>query len=770
MYIIKNTTLSNISLKEIGRLIPSSSSITINIQDYLLLSAEESVTELTPYINSGDIVINDGNNDLTPSVALNWILYPNEAKNILFNSTNSELIGNTVQETLEGISQGNGIPSLDRMIYVAKNGNNETANGSFNKPFLTVKAAIDYTVANLNPTSNNGISIEIAAGQFNEDPFTIPQWVLLRGCSTKTIINANNPNANLITLSINSCIRNLSVSGINNLNSYLIYVNTSNSGNSSISDLFITNSLNGIYFNCTSGEYNCTINNLLSNEITGHIITVLDNCRITINNSSIIGNNSTTNAFENNGNSSLFINNAKIDNCLHAVHCSGSNSETEIFNLEAQTCIVPIKQENSARIIISSGNFDVRNASLNDLSTIEGIFLNEVPEENRLTVLSELSVGTAGLGKQSTFGGGDSYQNGLLVYTYNGSTYTNVSADAKTGTGTTFTFPGTTTGNSILVSSTFPIFEGTTHQFSGIKHRCLTAAVLGAGEIVAEYWDGNAWVEFSHMSQAGSTDNHIKYGKNIFTRINDEQVYFNNNILTDWVRNDPMSLGTVYYWIRFKIASNITTAPIFDSFKIHTDRTQIQEDGFISYFGRARRLKQLSNDIRFVGSINSPNNQDVFLSDNLSVGKNENEFFSSGSLSNNDQAGAVFRLPEDTDTSTPITLNIKYLSSDTGTLRFTVYWSPSRDGDTIYQSSGSAPSIGTREQSISVIDSYSVDDIQKTVEVQLDVSEFQPRSENLEADLVWISIKMDSNTTVKPMTIVNFSCDYVSNESGGHLI
>lgn len=71
--ILKNTTGSEITLSVNGFSIPAGGQVNIVNQNYGLLAKDGSVTELTPLINSGDIVVNDGTNDLIADVALNHV-------------------------------------------------------------------------------------------------------------------------------------------------------------------------------------------------------------------------------------------------------------------------------------------------------------------------------------------------------------------------------------------------------------------------------------------------------------------------------------------------------------------------------------------------------------------------------------------------------------------------------------------------------------------------------------------------------------------------
>jgi hypothetical protein len=87
--ILKSTTGSDIDLDILAIIIAASGQGEINVEDYLVLGSDESITELTPLINSGDIVVNDGTTDLSASEGLAYVQYPDDEANIRFdNSTN----------------------------------------------------------------------------------------------------------------------------------------------------------------------------------------------------------------------------------------------------------------------------------------------------------------------------------------------------------------------------------------------------------------------------------------------------------------------------------------------------------------------------------------------------------------------------------------------------------------------------------------------------------------------------------------------------------
>ena len=54
--ILKNTTGTDIELQIIGRTVNASSQLVIDVEDLVILSSPESILEIAPLLNSGDVV------------------------------------------------------------------------------------------------------------------------------------------------------------------------------------------------------------------------------------------------------------------------------------------------------------------------------------------------------------------------------------------------------------------------------------------------------------------------------------------------------------------------------------------------------------------------------------------------------------------------------------------------------------------------------------------------------------------------------------------
>ena len=63
--IVKNTTVLAITLKNVGITIPANDFYTIEISEYNLWATVDALTEISPLITAGDIVVNDSIVDIT---------------------------------------------------------------------------------------------------------------------------------------------------------------------------------------------------------------------------------------------------------------------------------------------------------------------------------------------------------------------------------------------------------------------------------------------------------------------------------------------------------------------------------------------------------------------------------------------------------------------------------------------------------------------------------------------------------------------------------
>jgi len=67
---LKNVSGSDIEITRLGLVVPASEEISIAVQNHTLLASPLTIDEITPFVESEDLVINDGTEDLPSDVGL----------------------------------------------------------------------------------------------------------------------------------------------------------------------------------------------------------------------------------------------------------------------------------------------------------------------------------------------------------------------------------------------------------------------------------------------------------------------------------------------------------------------------------------------------------------------------------------------------------------------------------------------------------------------------------------------------------------------------
>ena len=103
---LKNTTQAAIEIEDVGFFsIPAQSERVIDPAHYLKWARS---TDVVPFIDSGDIVVNDGIDDLPIQEAKDFISHDHKANAIRFDPTNTSFSDKTLQKTTENLCNGVG--------------------------------------------------------------------------------------------------------------------------------------------------------------------------------------------------------------------------------------------------------------------------------------------------------------------------------------------------------------------------------------------------------------------------------------------------------------------------------------------------------------------------------------------------------------------------------------------------------------------------------------------------------------------------------------
>lgn len=286
-------------------------------------------------------------------------------------------------------------------------------------------------------------------------------------------------------------------------------------------------------------------------------------------------------------------------------------------------------------------------------------------DDRGLNFSEQISVGAPGDGKESVFGEGDSYPvpiayhcdiantTGMII-----TSAIDISTTLQSDSGsTTGLFNGTTDGLYILV--------GSDYTYGGTKTKIGTLGIIDPNSVIAEFLeDTDTWTVASFMA----TDSDYPYtqrGNSIGTCSScSEQWRFGFDPIdlpVPWEKVELTINGVseTKYWSRFRISGSITSDPQIEQIKLHTNRFEINADGFTEYFGISRHSKTIDVAIEANATKNPPN-ENVLIADGITVIRTDNEF------ANGATDGIIITglFPEGIDTSIPILLYVDWYAKD----------------------------------------------------------------------------------------------------------
>ena len=359
-----------------------------------------------------------------------------------------------------------------------------------------------------------------------------------------------------------------------------------------------------------------------------------------------------------------------------AVNLNADNVTFELLSSTFKNCTNDIVVQDG----ISSGKFTVVGCNLQEskfsipssFSTNPDLLLNfqdGEPGDTSIRNWSEVHVGRAEKGYETVMGRGDSYTRGMIVFTTDntatsttdGGNFTDVSTEARSLTGSTFSFQGTGTNYTILMGSSLSDTNGLLKHW-GIKVAQTTAMV--GGETVFEIWNGSAWVQIGVMATDSSL--FYRYGDALFLRTNNsEHVRYGVDNETTWATKTIN--GQEAYWARIRISSTLTTAPVFEQFKLSTSRSEINENGTFTTHGLGRFKIDLVNSGNVFGESGGVGTTTISVgSGGIPTGWSH-QLKNSVLNNNGDAIYFQFNLPKGIDTSFPLEVDFTYIPLTTGT-------------------------------------------------------------------------------------------------------
>jgi len=358
----------------------------------------------------------------------------------------------------------------------------------------------------------------------------------------------------------------------------------------------------------------------------------------------------------------------------------------------------------------------------------------------------ELSVGTPGDPRESTFGGGDSYPVPIAYHctianttgtTITGASNVTIPLSSEGGSSVGL-FGGTTAGNYILVGSDYP--------FLGVKAKIIDGGTVEPENIRLESWIADGVFNPVRYMAAYSNYPHTQYANNIGLNDNEQWRFgFDPTVASSWM---PVTLNIngvdqTKYWGRFVVETDITADMDVEQLKLHTSRAELNATGTLEFFGLARYPKTLQAGLQILtpNSLVDPSNENVQYGSGTTAKYVDNE------LQNNRDDGFLIiqGIQNGLDTGIPLLLSLSYYvkGTSTGDIAFDVDVYQVGDGF-VYDGSATP-------ETYSIVDTISSDsdEVRRSVVFQLDSEKVKP------GEAIVVSLRRNANTN--PLDTLNAS-------------
>ena len=339
-------------------------------------------------------------------------------------------------------------------------------------------------------------------------------------------------------------------------------------------------------------------------------------------------------------------------------------------------------------------------------------FLETGDDKGISIVGGQFAVGSYLKGFESVFGEGDSHTEGMIVLTTsNGTTFTDVTTAAKTSTGSTFAPFG---GGSPGIGAAF--YVGSDDSIIGLKIKQSFLVVPGTGTVAREYYNGATWSPFMIMATNADAPYESR-ADNIGTQIGSEQVRFGNT----YGQVQTTVNGQLKYWVRFRVTSALSSDGLIEQVKLHTNRLEINADGFTEYFGAGIYPKELVVHLRTASQIEgfAPKDEAIDYTSEFSLVQTNNKMENSVI----DGFGGLITIPEGMDTSKDLVFEVSYvvLGAGAGQLDLEVQSAQMQVGDLV---DGTHPVTQTINNFVTI--PINNNNIIKRVSFSIDVEELLP--------------------------------------------
>jgi len=460
---------------------------------------------------------------------------------------------------------------------------------------------------------------------------------------------------------------------------------------------------------------------------------------------------------------------------LICIECENATTAIHVSHDDAEMLAIAIRIEGNVtnhltvdpgidpdKVHFTSGEMDRSKVSYD--AAADGVILqyqDDFEGDRGMVVEGELAVGSPARGKETVMGEGDSYVKGMTVITTDatagaaadGGNLTDVSTAAKSASGSTFSFQGVEADHAIMFGSDNLDAAADALKHWGIKVKQTTAAAeIAAKSFAFELMsDGTNWVAFDVMATHSSA--FYRYANEVFVRANSsEHIRFGINSNTTWAKKTIS--GKNLYWARVRITDNLTTAPVFEQFKLSSSRFEANADGTNTFHGNARFGKTLSSTGNVFGEGGSVGDVAFGVgSGGVPTGWNHN-IKNSELNSDGDAIMMQMSLPHGIDTSQPLTVQAVVLGTPGGAAAPTLILSVLPQevvgvlvADPAFGLTPTARTLGNTETITSKVAQTQTESstvISSTKIVRVDFGDFDI-SDYYEGDAVLIRLEMDDD-------------------------
>ncbi len=560
-------------------------------------------------------------------------------------------------------------PAYAEVVTVAKSGGD----------FASIKAAVDSIV---DATAIKPYTVRVFAGVYTEDPIVMKPFVSVvgQGQSADVVIVASTTTAALVTGAAGTGLLGVTLSGANGVGG--VGYRLSAAGTTAhLFDVSVLNCRTGVdvdgagvvvianqlgittLFGNTTNDgvvaanggvfvgHDCGIQNVGGTLANG--LRSAATSRITWRSGNVLL--AAQGAFADGGD--LIIQSGELRQCVDALVVTDGFCRISGSNITGSTGFDIRLTTAGSTSIVSGVNYAQDQLDIASGATFTGTLLHDADPASNVDsaqqVFGELHVGKFDEPAEASIGGGDSHTFGMIVFSNdNGEigTWVDNTVAAKSRSGSTFAL---LQGIGVDQAAYF----GGDQPFPGIKTDVTVAVVLGGtGILVWEYWDGGAWTSFFVMA-ADANAPYEAHAQAVFERVQNDQVRYGD------ISGQATKLlnGETKFWTRVRVTGAITSVPTLESVKLHTDRSEINADGFLEFFGAGRPPSDLPVQFADISGA-APGSTNVDVSASIVLVGDGNRF------NNNveDSRGAIIEIPVRLDTSLPLTLTIDWYSPATG--------------------------------------------------------------------------------------------------------